>query len=153
MKVINTFILLWYNNLGDNMKKGYIISIGILIITLIIGIMIIKSNNKLVYTKKDLVEYNTINKRIDEINKDLKVLKKKQIEEYDNNGESKRYFNLSTKIDKLNSEKANLDMDLDALDRNKIINYKKMMPGVLLIIFGIVISSLIFVKSKKLEDN
>ena len=137
-----------------NTKKiGYIISISVFVIALVVGIMIIKSNNKLVYTKKDLVEVNNITERINVINSDLKDLREKQDKEYEKNGKSKYYIKISDKVDKLNNEKANLDMDLDALDRKKVIDYKKMIPGILLIIFGIVISSLVFVKSKKMNDN
>ena len=156
MKVINTFILLCYNRIGDNMsikKIGYIISISVIVITLVIGIMIIKSNNKLIYTKKDLIEVNNINTRNSEILKSLKDLKVRQKKEYKKNGRSKYYLEISNKIDKLNAEKSNLDMELDALDRNKYINYKGMIPGILLIIFGIVIGSLVFVKSKNMKDN
>ncbi len=156
MKVINTFILLCYNRIGDSMsskKIGYIISISVIVITLVIGIMIIKSNNKLIYTKKDLIEVNNINTRNSEILKSLKDLKVRQKKEYKKNGRSKYYLEISNKIDKLNAEKSNLDMELDALDRNKYINYKGMIPGILLIIFGIVIGSLVFVKSKNMKDN
>ncbi|MBQ6539141.1 MAG: hypothetical protein IJL76_02565 [Bacilli bacterium] len=137
-----------------NTKKiGYIISISVIVITLIIGINMIKNNNELIYTKKDQVRVNEINKRSNEINTSLKDLKTKQTAEYNKNGRSKQYLKISYKVDRLNAEKANLDMELDGLSRDRVINYKKKLPGFLLIIFGFVIGGLVFIKSKKMKDN
>ncbi len=153
MKVINTFILLCYNNYGDNMKKGYIICISVLVISIIIGGIIIHSNNKLVYTKKDLKEVNSIKVRSNDINNKLNKLKKEQKIELKKNGKSKKYYSISNSIDKYNSEKADLDINLDNLSRKKVINYRGMIPGIVLIILGIISSILLFVKTRKLNDN
>lgn len=134
-------------------KMGIIISISILIITILIGSIIIKNNNKLIYSKKDQIAVNKINKRMSEINSVLPNLKKQQASEFEKNGRSKKYFKVSNKVDKLNAEKADLDMELDALNQKRVINYKGMIPGIVLIIFGFISSILIFVKTKKLKDN
>jgi hypothetical protein len=134
-------------------KMGIIISIGILIITLLVGSIIIKNNNKLIYTKKDQIAVNKINKRMGEINSVLPDLKKQQTSEFEKNGRSKKYLKVSNKVDKLNAEKADLDIELDTLRQERVINYKGMIPGIILIIFGIISSILIFVKTKKLKDN
>ena len=134
-------------------KMGIIISIGILIITLLVGSIIIKNNNKLIYTKKDQIAVNKINKRMSEINSVLPDLKKQQTSEFEKNGRSKKYLKVSNKVDKLNAEKADLDIELDTLRQERVINYKGMIPGIILIIFGIISSILIFVKTKKLKDN
>ncbi len=134
-------------------KMGIIVGISILIVTLLVGSLIIKNNNKLIYTKKDQAEVKKVNERMTEINSNLPDLKKQQASELEKNGKSKKYLKISYKVDKLNAEKANLDIELDVLSQKRVINYKGMIPGIVLIIFGIVISILIFVTRKKIGDN
>ena len=155
--IIKIEIIIENDNLnkdGDNVKSKkikYIISILILIISLIIGISIINNNNKLVYTKKNQVIVNNFNDRKNKIINELNDLRKEQDKEYKKDNNSKNYKKISEKVDKLNSEKADIDIRLENLKSKRIIDYKKMIPGIIIIILGIVGSTMLFIRTRKIE--
>ena len=132
-------------------KIQYIISVLVLIVCLVIGLSIIHNNNKLVYTKKDQITVNNFNDRKDKIIVELKDLRDKQDKEYKKDNTSKNYKKISDKVDELNIEKANIDIKLENLKNKRFINYTKMIPGIIIIIIGIVGSILIFVRTRKIK--
>ncbi len=148
MKVINTFILLCYNNYGDTMnnkKIRYIICIVVLIITLSLGGFLVVDNCKEKNTKKDLVKLNKSIEKKDDVLSQLDKLKK-ELKKDPNNKK------LYEEIDELNNENADLDVNIYELEQKKAINYKGLFLGIVIIISGIGISSFIFIKTRNNND-
>lgn len=103
-------------------KNRIIITILLFIITITSGVFLIKIGVDTARETKVKIQEETNNQKIEKLETKKEALitqeatlKQEQLEEYSNNGESKKYSDLETEIKKITEDKKGLDFEISKI--------------------------------------